>query len=657
MISDGSEMMGASKDTAQGNFAEPAGRGDILAEAIAMANIPSLLMVTYQLTGDEKWLQEPYRPLRGRGIDDNDDGRLDPAIQEHIRIGALAAIRHWQATGEIALPRPSDDKLVEMLSVAMGEEIPLPYGEVIADGLGLLPQDAAHIPQALNVPQGFKVLIIGAGLSGVCAGIMLQREGVDFEILELNENFGGTWFGNRYPGSGVDTPNHLYSFSFAEYDWTHYFSLRGELYNYVEYVANKFGMADNTRFGTKVESARFDEARGIWVVESIGPNGPEVREANMVISAVGALDIPKIPAIAGAETFPGQSFHTARWPDDAEVAGKRVAVIGNGASAMQVVPAIADDVASMTIFARSKQWATPFPKFRVKVPDPIRHLIREVPLYQKWYRQRLAWTFNYRIYPTIQKDPEWPHPERSVSAANDRQRVALTNYIIEQLGDRQDLLPKVLPDYPPFGRRMLMDNGWFRTITRDHVELVTEQLTEIKGNTLVSSSGRTFDVDVLIWATGFHVAEFLASIDVRGRDGVSIREVWDGDDSKAYLGTTVPQFPNFFMLLGPNIGLGHGGSIIGSVEAQMEHVLQLMRKLFTSGAQTIEVRQDVYQTYNQAMDEAHDKMVFSHEGLDSWFRNARGRIVGITAWRHDDFWRMARDVKDDHYHFDSEAAE
>lgn len=632
--------------------AEPAaGAGDMLQEAVGIANIPTLLMVLVQLTGDEKWLSAPYLPGRPRGIDDNDDGRLPPDVQQDIRSAALTAIRNWKASGDMAIPRPSDALLVRMLSVAMGEDVPQPYGEIIAAGMGLAPENDNHRFAPLDVPEGFKVLIIGAGISGVCAAIKLQAEGVNFEIFEKNENFGGTWYGNRYPGSGVDTPNHLYSFSFAEYNWTHYFSLRDELFDYVEHVANKFNLAPRTHFGTMVETVRFDEARQIWQVTVDGPDGKVVHEANMVISAVGALDVPKIPAIPGAETFPGQSFHTARWPDDADIAGKRVAVIGNGASAMQVVPAIVDETESLVIFARSKQWAAPFPKFKTEVPEAIRTLMREVPLYQKWYKQRLAWTFNDRIHTTIQKDPEWPHPERAVNAINDRQRAVFTDYIVSELGERQDLLPHVLPDYPPFGRRMLMDNGWFRTVARDDVTLVTEQLQEIRGNTLVSSSGREFEADVLVWATGFHVSEFLASINLVGRNGATIRDVWDGDNARAYLGTTVPQFPNFFMLLGPNIGLGHGGSIIGPVESQMDHILLLMRKLFDRGAQTIEVREEVYEDYNRRLDEAHDQMVFSHPGLDSWFRNSRGRIVGITAWRHDDFWRMARDVRDDDYDF------
>ena len=619
-------------------------------EAVHIANIPTLLMVLYQLTGDAKWLEAPYTPRRPRGIDDNDDGRLPPEIQEEIRTAATDAILAWRATGDVAIPRPSDADLVRMLTVSMTDNtIPDTYGEIIASDMGFAPEVPVAPRGPLTVPAGFKVLIIGGGISGICAAVQLQREGIAFEILEQKPSFGGTWYGNRYPGSGVDTPNHLYSFSFADYDWPNYFSLRDEIFDYVASVADRFGLAKHTRFGVTVQSLRYDEARQIWQVEIKGPDGVTVEEVPVVISAVGVLDIPKTPPIPGLETFPGPCFHTAYWPADIDVTGKRVAVIGNGASAMQVVPAIADKVGSMVIFARSKQWAAPFPKFKEKVPEPIRMLMREVPLYQQWYRQRLAWTFNDRIHSTIQKDPEWPHPERSLNATNDTHRRAFTDYIIEEIGDRQELLDDLLPDYPPFGKRMLLDNGWYRTCARDNVTLIPEHLAEVRGSTLVAPSGREAEADILVLATGFKATEFLASIDVYGRDGRRLADQWQGDDARAYLGTTIPGFPNFFTLLGPNIGLGHGGSIIGPVENQMKHVMGLMEKMFRQQATTIEVRQDVHDDYNERVDAAHDRMVFTHPGMENWYRNSRGRIVAITPWRHDDFWRMTRDASDADY--------
>lgn len=613
-----------------------------LAQGVGMANIPTLLMVLYQMSGDLKWLEAPYAPRRPYGIDDNDTGRLPDAVQAEIRAAALAAIEAHLAGEALAVPRPSDAMLVRMLSVAMTDTVPESYGRIIAHGMGL-PPEVPEEAVPLAIPPGFKVVVIGGGISGIIAGVRLKQAGFDFEILEKNADYGGTWYGNRYPGAGVDTPNHLYSFSFAEYDWPKYFSLREEIFDYVQSTARRFGLEPHTRFGTRVDRLAYDPAQAMWRIGGTGPDGtPLELRANAVISAVGVLDIPLTPAIPGLESFPGPCFHTAHWPEGLDLDGRRVAVVGNGASSMQVVPAIADQVSQMTIFARSKQWAAPFPKFKATVPDPIRALFRAVPLYQKWYRQRLAWTFNDRIHPTIQVDPDWPHPDRSLNAINEAHRRTFEDYVRAELGARQDLFDAVVPDFPPFAKRMLLDNGWFRTVARDHVTLVPDRLARVEGNTLIGADGSRHEADVLILGTGFRAAEFLSSLEVTGEEGARLAEVWNGDDARAYLGTTIPGFPNLFTLLGPNVGLGHGGSVIAPIEAQVGYVCDLLARMFDRGAAAVDVRADVHDAYNQRVDAAHEAMVFAHKGTTNWYRNSRGRIVAITPWRHDDFWRMMR---------------
>ncbi|RST87712.1 NAD(P)/FAD-dependent oxidoreductase [Aquibium carbonis] len=612
-----------------------------LAEGIAIANIPTLLMVLVHLTGNLEWLEAPWRPTRGRGLDDNDSGGLPSDVQAKVRAAALDAICAWRDGRAPALPEPSPELLARMLSVSMGEQVPENYGENIAAGLGFGPD--ARRPVGLDAPEGFRVLIVGAGVSGICAGIRLKEAGIAFEILEKDKSVGGTWFENQYPGCGVDTPNHLYSFSFAPHDWTHYFALRDELYAYFRGVAELYGLMPHIRLRTKVASCAWDEAAGEWELTTVNAEGNrETRRANVVISGVGVLNIPHIPDIPGVETFPGPVFHTSAWPRDLDLAGKRVAIVGNGATAMQVVPAIAETTAHLTVFARSKQWAAPFPQFRAEVPAPIRYLLSEVPLYQAWYRQRLAWTFNDRIHPSLQKDPDWPHPERSLNAINESHRRQFTDYMKDELGERQDLLNKVLPDYPPFGKRMLLDNGWYRTVARPDVTLVAERLAEVRSGTLIAGDGSLHEADVLVLATGFKASEVLSSMDVVGRGGRRLRDVWNGDDARAYLGTAIPGYPNFFTLLGPNVGLGHGGSIIAPIENQMDYVMSLLSTMLSQHAATVEVRQDVHDAYNERVDAAHERMVWTHAGMENWYRNKRGRVVAITPWRNDDFWRMTR---------------
>jgi len=623
-------------------------------EAIDAANIPTLLMVLVHMTGDLGWLAPRYHPTQGRGLDDNDSGGLPEEIQREVREAAFDAIMAWRTGRPMALPKPSEELLVEMLSISMGEPVPEKYGAMIAAGLEIASASGTDrdSQDSIRAPEGFNAIIIGGGISGICAAIRLQKAGIPYTIIEKNETLGGTWFENRYPGAGVDTPNHIYSYSFAPHDWSRYFALRDEIHDYLEQVATDYDLRPQVRFGTHVEAAGYDEQSKSWNVEVRSGNGArETLNANIVISAVGALNVPKTPPIKNLESFHGPCFHTARWPQDLDLGDKRVAVVGNGASAMQVVPAIADRVRHLTVFQRSKQWVAPFEKFQKKVPDSVRFLLREVPLYQAWYRQRLSWTFNDRVHASLQKDPSWPHPERSINSINDGHRKFFTRYIETELGERQDLLSDVLPDYPPFGKRMLLDNGWYRTLTRDNVTLVTDHVAEVDGNRVVAANGEQHEVDVLILATGFKAVNFLGSYTVSGRHGKSLHEAWDGDNARAYLGITVPEFPNFFMMLGPNTGLGHGGSIVALIEAQMGYIMSSLEQMFTKGASTIEVRKDVHDRYNQEVDQAHENMVFTHQGMDNWYRNSRGRVVTITPFRNDDYWHMARQADPQDYRF------
>lgn len=615
----------------------------LLRQGVDEANIPALLMCLVQLTGEQTWLMDPFVPRRGRGLDDNDTGGLDDHIQRTVRDAAYDAILSWTGGAPLALPRPTNAQLAAMLSIAMSEPVPEDYGDVVAFSMQF-DQPIRSSPSARRL----KAIVIGGGISGICAGIELQRAGIDYAIFEKNEDFGGTWWENRYPGCGVDTPNLTYTFSCNPADWSQHFPLQGEIEAYLLETARSFDLYEHAQFATKVERAEWIAEDSNWKVTTTNRAGvSETHFADIVISAVGLLNIPKIPHIPGLDTFTGAVLHTSAWRDDVELAGKRVAVIGNGASGMQVAPAIADEVAEMTIFARSKQWIAPFPQFRKAVPDGVRYLMRTFPLYRHWVEQRLSWTFNDRVHGTLFRDPDWAEPARSINSINDGHRQFFTNYYQEQLGDRQDLLPLLLPDYPPFLKRMLLDNGWFRTLRKPHVRLVPEHLAEVRGDTLVAASGEDVRADVLILATGFQTTNVLGSYDVIGRDGLVLREFWDGDNAAAYLGTLVPGFPNFFILLGPNVGAGHGGSMIRNIENQAHYAMRVIEALIAQGASSVEVRDEVYRSYVARLDAAHEKLVWTHPGAENWYRNSRGRIIAITPWRNDAFWRMTREAHPD----------
>lgn len=636
---------------------EAANRERLWRDAIAIANIPTLLLVLVQLTGDLRWLDDPYRPSRTRGLGDNDSGGLPENIQHTIRNAATEAILAWRNGGSPLPAPPAPDLLVRMLGASLGESIPAEYGPMIAAEMREATQvhagmstayanagvanDAKPNPPHVASPAAFRAIVIGAGMSGLCASVALAKAGVAHIILERHDTVGGTWLENRYPGCGVDVPSHLYSYTFAPHDWTRYFALRDEIHAYFEKVADDFGIRSRIRFGMSVDRLAWDAGTQEWKVETSDRIGRKATlRANAVISAVGAFNKPHMPDVPGLASFDGPSLHTAVWP----VAGvdlhrKRVAVIGNGASAMQVVPAIADRAASMIVFQRSAQWATPFEKFGVDVPPALRFLLREMPLYRAWYRLRLGWAFNDKSHASLQKDPSWPHPDRAVNNLNDSHRKGLTRYIESELATRPDILPKVLPTYPPFGKRMLLDNGWFRTLAREHVALVTDSVASVQPHGVTTSAGTHYDADVLIWATGFDVIHFLAPMEILGREGQRLHDVWHGDDARAFLGTTVPGFPNFFCLYGPNTQFGHGGSLISVVERQVHYVVSLLQMMFEKDAGAIDVRSAVHDAYNARVDAAHENMVWTHRGMSTYYRNAKGRVVVNNPFRIVDMWQ------------------
>lgn len=616
-----------------------------LDRALPAANVPTLLMVLVHLTGDRRWLSDRYQCTRIRGIEDHDSGGLPDEVQAEVRAAAREAILDWKAGTAPALHSPAIDELVQMLRRGVGEEVPETYGPMAAASLGIDPAFAIDQEGAYRVPEDFHVVVIGAGVAGLCASIRLQGAGIPHTVIEKNGEVGGTWYENKYPGAGVDTPNHIYSYSFAKADWTRYFALREEIQAYFVKVSHDFGVRRRIRFHTQVESAVYNEAGMDWTVRVADAQGNvDVLRANVVISAVGLLNVPKMPPIAGLDTFEGPCFHSARWPEGLDVRGKRVGVIGNGASAMQIVPAIAPQVAQLTVFQRSKQWAAPFERFQKAVPAPARFLLKEVPYYQPWYRQRLTWIFNDRVHASLQVDPAWPHPDRSINRHNDKHRAMFVEYIQKELGDRQDLLPAVMPDYPPFGKRMLMDNGWFRTATRDNVAIVNDGIERVDGNAVVTKDGRRHELDILVVCTGFDAINLLSSLDVVGRGGRSVREAWDAQGAQAYLGVATPGFPNFFMLAGPNTALGHGGSVVALLETQVQYVMSLLKEAMAGNGWPfeIEVRRDIHDAYNERVQDAHGRMIWTHKGMTNWYRNSRGRVVAPMPFRNDDYWHMTR---------------
>jgi 4-hydroxyacetophenone monooxygenase len=621
---------------------------DQLRSALAEANIPTLLLTLIQLTGDYKWLGERYRIVKGPPLDDNDNGGLPPEIQAEIREAALEAILKSEQ-GAISAHPLSPADVADMLAFALADEVPAAYGPLLAEELGEASRDV-EIPAPLK--PGFSVLVIGAGIFGICLGIKLKQAGVPFTIIEKNANLGGVWWENIYPGAGVDTPSHLYSFSFDPDGgrWSRYFAKRPEVYGYLENLAYQYDLLDHIEFQQEVVRADYDTHSASWTVVVRTATGVETSvQTPVLVCAVGTLNRPQIPAIPGAQSFDGPAMHTAEWCPHVDYVGKRVGVIGTGASAMQLVPAIAGKARDVVIFQRSKQWVVPHPNYHRDVSPAIRYLMARCPAYTRWYRVRAFWHFSDSLHASLQIDPDWYKPDVSINAQNERHRIFLTNYIKRELGDREDLYDACIPEYPPYGKRPLLDNGWFRAVRRDDVHLITDGVDRITPDGVVTASGQEHVFDILVWATGFKALQFLWPMSICGASGRPLSDLWGFHDARAYLGMTVPDFPNLFILNGPNTNAGHGGSAILIAEFQIRYVLQAITLLATGEVASVEVRDDVYRDYNDELDAALAKSIWSHPGMTNWYRNEAGRVVVTSPWTYLDYWQRTGNFDPDDY--------
>ena len=625
-----------------------------LRDGVDKGNIPTLLMVLVQLTGDLKWLEAPYKPTKAKGMDDNSTGGLSAEVQSEIRDAAFEAILGWKNGTEVAIPEIPPDLIVRMLGVSMGDDIPAEYAEFTAAQLGQTP---LMDPRPISVPEGFKVLVVGAGVSGLCCAVYLQQAGIPYVVLEKAPSVGGVWWQNRYPGCGVDSPNHLYCYSFAPNDWAAYFAPQGELWAYFDRVSREFDIRKNIRFETELSKIVYDEKSQMWCAAIQDKDGRcEQENFNVVLSGVGLFNPPVLPQIAGLDQWTAQKWHSANWPDDAEISDKRVGIIGTGATSMQIGPAIKDQVKSLTIFQRDPHWVGEHIYFQKQVDGDVRYLFQEVPLYRDWYRARLGWSWNDRAHITMFKDPDWQHKDRSINSHNERARVTFTNYLTEQLGDHFDeYKDKVLPTYPPFGKRMLLDNGWYRMLTESHVQLVNDPIVHCEGNKVITQSGEEVELDVLVLATGFGGQKMVDTYDVTGRGGRTLRDEWGDDDPKAYLGTMVSGFPNFFVLYGPNLQPGHGGSLTFSVEMQVRYVMDIIRGMAEQDLGAVEISESEYQKYNDSVDAMHEKMLWTHPKISTYYRNKAGRVVINSPWRNVDFYHMTEKAEMDRYEVEPRA--
>lgn len=628
-----------------------------LRAALADADIAPMLMVLAQLSGDLTILDAVGPYIHGAW---SFMETVPEDLKQTVRDRLVDVLRDYAATGRAPPGDIPAEALQRMMSAGVGQTVPADYIALLLEETRLGPVDerAVHWRRDGVSAGDFKVVIIGAGFSGLCAGIRLQELGVPFEILEKNQDVGGTWLENTYPGCAVDTPNHFYSYSFNPNEtWSRHFSRRDEILAYIGSTADKYDLRRHIRFGTEVTAAAFDESRALWQVTVRSGDGAfETLVVNAVIGAVGQLNRPSIPPIAGIERFRGKLFHTAQWDSSVDLKGKRVAIVGTGASAMQTGPTIAPDVEKLTVFQRTRHWAANNPNYHKAVSAGNAWAIRHIPYFAKWMRFQLFWAGSDGFHASLKIDPNWTQPDSSLNEANHKMREMMIDHIRTELDGDEALLAKVVPPYPPYGKRMLRDNYWYRMLKRPNVELVTEAIARITEDSIVTADGVAHAVDVIIMATGFQASKMLWPMKIEGRGGQTIRDVWGDDDPRAYLGITVPGFPNLFLTYGPNTNLAHGGSIIFHTECQVRYIAQALREMIEKDYSTVEVRAEVHDGYNRILDEACRSMVWSHPGVTSWYKNKHNRVTVTSPWTLLDYWKMTRHFVPEEYRVTHEAA-
>ncbi len=621
-----------------------------LRAALQDADIAPLLMVLVQLSGDQSWLARLAPHIAGPW---NFLESAPEALRQELRDAVVAELRRHAAADAPAPALPTDALLQQMMTAGTGQEVPAEYLPLLKEEMRFTAADARWVDWHAARPAAAAdspVIIVGAGLGGIALGIQLKRLGIPFTILDKNQDIGGTWLENSYPGCAVDTPNHFFSYSFRPNDgWTRHFSGRDEILAYLKDTVAEYGLRPHIRFGVTVTGARFDGTG--WQVATQDAEGrQQTLPCRVLVTAVGQLNRPAIPDIPGLADFPGPCFHTAQWDHGVDLTGRRVALIGTGASAMQAGPSIAPDVQHLTVFQRAAHWVVHNPNYHRSVKPGHIWLLRHLPFYSQWLRFQLFWASSDGFHATLKVDPAWPQPAISLNERNHAMREMLVAHMRQELEGDEALLAKVTPSYPPYGKRMLRDNYWFRMLKRPNVTLETGRIARIAVDAIEMQDGTRHPVDAIVLATGFQASRMLAPMDIQGRGGRSIRDAWGDDDPRAYLGMTAPGFPNLFMLYGPNTNLAHGGSIIFHTECQVRYIAQALRHMLEAGTPLLEVRQEVHDAYNARLDDVARNMVWTHPGVNSWYKNKHNRLTVTSPWRLLDYWRMTRQFAPADFH-------
>jgi cation diffusion facilitator CzcD-associated flavoprotein CzcO len=484
---------------------------------------------------------------------------------------------------------------------------------------------------AAQTREHVRVAVIGTGFGGIGAGVRLRREGVtDFVILERADSVGGTWRDNSYPGCACDVPSHLYSFSFApNAQWPRAFSGQPHIRAYLEHVTDVFGLRPHIRFNSELHEARWDNGTRRWELSTARGE----LTADVLVTATGPLSDPRIPDIPGLEDFPGRVFHSSRWDHDYDLKGKRVAMVGTGASAIQIVPAIQPQVASLTVVQRTPPWVMPRMDRGINAVE--RRLHGAIPATQKLRRQ-LLWLIREFQVGAFTKRPQLMKATEQLAR----------NHLRKAIKD-PELRARLTPDYTIGCKRILLSNEYYPALARPNTEVVSSALTEVRGSTVVAADGTEREVDAIIFGTGFHVTDMPIGQRLRGADGRTLTEHWK-DGMAALRGCTVDGFPNLLMIIGPNTGLGNSSMIL-MIESALNYVADHLRALDRTGAAALVARPEAVRAWNTELQRRMRRTVWQTGGCQSWYLDAAGRNTTLWPGTTAEYRRATQRIKLEEY--------
>lgn len=620
-----------------------------IAQAVGHANPLVLRGLLYLLTGNEKLAGIPIAPVTA-GFRDAVAITDEDAVA-FLRDEAARFLRDWRDAGAPELAPVSPERLPLAMDLAVGATIPEADREMWIEQLALDPMvrglewPSAPDPERLG---RFQVVVIGAGLSGLNAAAQLKRAGIPFIILEKNAEVGGTWHENRYPGARVDSPSRTYFNAFSTA-----FELPGgyceQAVNeaYFNWVADRFDLRDNIVFDTEVQSMTWSEERACWSVQAAGPQGACTWQANAVISCVGFLNRPNLPAFPGAEDFAGAQFHTARWPEGLDLGGKRVAVIGSGATSYQMLPVLAKQAVHTDLFMRTPRWCVETPGYLKPFVPEVRWLDRNFPYLVNFNRLAASWRARPdALMGAISIDAGNSHGD-GVSADNARMRDYCLGLLKRKLGHRPDLLAKMQPDLPPMSSRPIVvdsQDNIYDAVLRDDVDLVSEPIECITRTGVRTRDGKDHDADVIVYATGFRANDYLWPMEIAGSGGRTLAELWARDGARAYIGTMLPGFPNLFVIYGPNMNpFGTGLSVTDLQEMQTRFALKCIARLVLEGESSVDVTEQAYSQFNAELDRRQAGMVYTDPRITNYYLNDFGRCTVNSGFDVRLLWSWLKD--------------